>query len=197
MRRLGRWAFNALAVGSLLLFIAVGAAWAVRFPLFARRMHSLGDRWEFGWLVVRQPPIPIECQAVLCHYLRDYVPGPPAPPIGSNILTPKIVAWSKQFGNARNWGHAGGFFMAEWPIIGTPHSTRIEMMGYGYTVGAPPWIWMGFLAILPAIAAIRWRGRTRRQRLREGLCPVCGYDLRATPQRCPECGTVPVKQQVA
>ena len=35
--------------------------------------------------------------------------------------------------------------------------------------------------------ARRWRQRNRRQR---GLCVTCGYDLRASGGRCPECGAV-------
>ncbi len=43
---------------------------------------------------------------------------------------------------------------------------------------------------LPAAAGLR-RHRRRRRTPSAPVCDVCGYDLRATPDRCPECGAVP------
>jgi hypothetical protein len=44
--------------------------------------------------------------------------------------------------------------------------------------------------LVPAMITTRriLRHRRHRERRRRGLCPACGYDLRATPERCPECG---------
>jgi hypothetical protein len=53
---------------------------------------------------------------------------------------------------------------------------------------APHWIVAVVLAVLP-LSRRRWLMSPRRRR--PGLCPACGYDLRATPDRCPECGAFP------
>jgi hypothetical protein len=56
----------------------------------------------------------------------------------------------------------------------------------GITVELADWIIVGIFGILPAAGIWKWR---RSSSLRnKGLCQTCGYDLRATPRRCPECG---------
>jgi hypothetical protein len=55
----------------------------------------------------------------------------------------------------------------------------------------PYWPLVAVTAAGPVVWAVtgvrRWR--TRRWRLAGNLCIACGFDLRATPDRCPECGT--------
>jgi hypothetical protein len=58
--------------------------------------------------------------------------------------------------------------------------------GLTWLVALPCWLLACLSAIFPSIAI--WRHRKARRRARQGLCPRCGYDLRATPERCPECG---------
>jgi hypothetical protein len=80
------------------------------------------------------------------------------------------------------------------PAPGTPPITRehIQRMlnpyrrATLYGVILPLWVPV-LIAILPiALPYRRWRQNARR--FSRGLCVACGYDLRASPRRCPECG---------
>jgi hypothetical protein len=62
-----------------------------------------------------------------------------------------------------------------------------------YGTSLPWWAIVILLLALPAARAVALASRAaqRRAAIRAGQCPKCGYDLRATPHRCPECGATP------
>jgi hypothetical protein len=65
----------------------------------------------------------------------------------------------------------------------------------------PGWIivvpyWLIALSFATPLLMAGWRRLKSRRDRDAGLCPTCGYDLRATPDRCPECGATNPKASV-
>ena len=87
----------------------------------------------------------------------------------------------------RNWS---GFFFFQQPDSIPPDSDGISLSYDLAVVEMPYWPVALVTSVLPACLLLTTVRRRRRQRrLHAGLCPACGYDLRASPGRCPECGT--------
>jgi len=94
-------------------------------------------------------------------------------------------------------------------MVAEPRDTLLRKLGFAYTsvqtsfngipyqhwwLALPYWFLMiPFAALLPVwfrTEQHEWRVGAQRRRFDRGLCPICGYDVQATPQRCPECGCV-------
>src|SRR5207237_336728 len=79
------------------------------------------------------------------------------------------------------WAALGfAYGRAESTTIPGPRATFVQV---------PYWAVVVASTLLPAAWFVRHRGFARRRRRADaGQCLTCGYDLRQTPQRCPECG---------
>jgi hypothetical protein len=95
------------------------------------------------------------------------------------------VLLHRDFRRIGQWWFAG---------FGTYHKARSGSSAEVQFWSVPYWFLFVLTAVAPALAVVR--RRRRRQRQVSGLCSSCGYDLRATPDRCPECGEA-IVQQVA
>lgn len=69
-----------------------------------------------------------------------------------------------------------------------PDPDGMPRTAYIAYVMVPHWALCGALLVMPVF----WLRRERRNARNANAipCEICGYDLRATPARCPECGTV-------
>jgi hypothetical protein len=188
VRRLVRIIVNALTVLSLLLCAATCVLWV--------RSYSGTDYLSRSQLLSSNPAeVTTRRHGVAWTHgevrvsagTSTYLPaGPPDPAAywGWGRLGPGHMGWDAT-PVASDWDRIGFHrYQTGWSA-----SFADDQEG-GVAVPA----WLPVLAL--ALPSLAWGVRRvrRRRRLDTGLCPACGYDLRATPDRCPECGCVPPKK---
>ncbi|HEY7118321.1 MAG TPA: hypothetical protein VH475_17160 [Tepidisphaeraceae bacterium] len=171
MRRLLRALLNAAAVLSLLLCLALGALWL--------RSYRTVDAW--GWSSGKRV---IQCGLASGRLRLDTTRlgdeggdwGAPSLahsryPAAEDPPTRRLPA------TLRNLG-----FAMEHRVEGRNYESRLVL--------APLWAVCLMLCALAVGLSRAARRSLRTERRRSGLCVNCGFDLRATPERCPECGTI-------
>jgi hypothetical protein len=186
VRRVRRWTFNGLAVLSVAFCVAASAMW-IRSYLELDDI-SYSSKWhvhnfsshrgrafiQWGW----------STEDMLERASAPYRDGGwvwDTAPSGATLgVEPRSRGWK-----------LGGFDCFLW------QSRRTNSVGQpaaGEFVLIIPW-W--FLIVVAALLPIGWLNSACRgkRRARFGQCLYCGYDLRATPDRCPECGTSPPKEK--
>ncbi len=190
MKRLRRWLFDGIAVLSLVLCVATVGCWVRSYwcqeeiPFLAKPNATcfFGD-WRGRLELTRQyvaPAMPSGWGATTSNYGSVGEFRQRGGVRGGASCDPHLVAPDAfYFGHTVKLGYA---------IIS---STKID---HGFDVWAVPfWLIALLLAVYPMFLAFRKRYAARRSI--HGLCHSCGYDLRATPDRCPECGTIPPKKE--
>jgi hypothetical protein len=102
------------------------------------------------------------------------------------------IIWKRGYGPLISELHAEQMTSYDLNMLvpGTAGFALLKLSTQDRCVTAPHWAVAALFASLPAI---RFRRMIvgRRQPIPVNACAHCDYDLRATPDRCPECGAIP------
>jgi tRNA(Ile2) C34 agmatinyltransferase TiaS len=168
MMRVGRWLLNAVTLLSLVLCAATCVLWV--------RSYRVGDQWVWNDPGCSDCVSRLNAGAGRVRYAWQDTRALSGVNLEAGyqaVRTPDRGMWTISVVGRRRLAAPG--FRYEWY---GPTATVAEV---AYAVPA------ALAAVLPAGAAFR---AIRARRRTPGLCASCGYDLRATPERCPECGSV-------
>ena len=182
MRRLARHLFTFCAVASLLLCGAVCVLWA--------RSCSGSDH-----LVWWSPSGYRMVGTATAHFTMQLNPGDTTGRSTRvhNVEYLRMSTWAAPTGAQAYSYLSPAVRFSTWEFAGIRLYSAHGRNGMSAVTGTIPcWIVAAATAVLPLYwTALRLRSYQRgRERRSAGLCQACGYDLRATPQRCPECGRV-------
>ncbi len=188
-------------------------------PRSERQLHGSmipfvsADRRYNGDRMHRHLLITIVCVSLLClaatvalwvrgTWVADYVWWNSTGPAGLSSDNGQFVAWrmdqreSSRLSPVRSTMHSNGadvsgHLTGRWWLPSIEHRRTGHKAVDGIYVFCPSWLLALAFIIAPSYAVLQiWR---QRRRVDAARCATCGYDLRATPDRCPECGTVPAR----
>lgn len=185
MKRMWQRTFNGLAKLSLLLLIAVVCLWVRSYMMrdALTRDHTwianTGGRTVWHWSYYSFCFEAGGVDVYTNHGYREGYDGPSTPP-----------RWDWAYGAAAPRRFAlliskRQLALLELERSATPQNSFHQVK---HSQGISFLLLVILLALTPLVQLIR---RLRHRCTKLGLCPTCRYDLRATPDRCPECGTVP------
>jgi hypothetical protein len=179
MKCAGRWLFNfAATVSTLMLLVAVVLWVTSAFARFDIR------RWGSSWL----------------FFVTNYTNGIAisgihsqefALPVHWEFFVKAPTADGGPIGLPESWFVMPGI---SWSRVAIDLETQPPSYHVEHRIIVAHWLLALLVLLLPAAYYARCR---RKKRYPKGLCPTCGYDLRATPDLCPECGAVPPNKKLA
>lgn len=143
-----------------------------------------------GWPLMVPANLPIQALTPAIVQIPGSKEGQGARPTGDNKMNIQIsiVAVFPQYPTG-HWYPPGDPRVEWFNKLGMFGFNRVSDQSEASFEVYFPYGFMLLLLVASLISA-EWRGRKSSTAISR-RCSHCGYDLRATPLRCPECGTVP------